>query len=179
MPRKNRKDKPKVPDPYAAYRDADGVITAQVSFAKITRLAMLQTRQKYETAEELAAACQDYFDWAEHNPLLEAKLVSYQGDSVLEEVPKKRALTLSAMCTFINVHQRTWQKWRPDDNEYCNEHLTPAVLWAEAVIRGDKFEGGMAGFYNAAMVMSDLDMANKVDNKGGMTVIFDQGDSNL
>lgn len=161
----------KVKDPYAPYRDADGRITARVTFAEITRLGILLPQRKYSTAEELAVACQDYFDWAEHNPIMVAKLVSFQGSSVLEEIPKKRVLTLRALCAFININPRTWEKWRPQSPEYNHPELTPAVEWAEATIRGDKFEGAAADIYNAMIISRDLGLVDRQSHEGGATPV--------
>ena len=48
-------------------------------------------RRKY-TARNLADACRDYFVWVEANPIMEKRLVSYRGESKVEEVPKMRAM---------------------------------------------------------------------------------------
>ena len=49
------------------------------------------------------AAC-EYFQWVEDNPLKESKLVSFQGVSVIEELPLMRAMTIDGLTRFLNVN---------------------------------------------------------------------------
>ena len=52
----------------------------------------------FETAEALEAACYEYFQWIEDNPLMAAELVKFQGEAKISEVPY---LDLSIKDKFI------------------------------------------------------------------------------
>ena len=43
---------------------------------------------KFSNPEDLWSACEEYFQWTHDNPLMEAKLTSYQGESCIEQIPK-------------------------------------------------------------------------------------------
>ncbi len=58
---------------------------------------------KFESPEALWAACCEYFEWADDNPLWEGKVFSYQGEIIKANVPKMRAMTISGLCTFLDI----------------------------------------------------------------------------
>lgn len=114
-----------------------------------------------EGLQKLAEACEDYFTWNRENPLYEAKLVSYEGDSTLEEVPKMRAMSINGLCIFIDVAYKTWKDWRT-----TRPDLRPVIDWAEECIRLQKFEGAAAGFLNPTIIARDLGLADKQEVSG-------------
>lgn len=122
---------------------------------------------KFGTAEELADACCEYFEWAESNPLFEDKPFAYEGVVTIEPIAKSRVFTLVALCTFIGVTLPTWGNWRRDRPD-----LKGVLAWAENVIYSNKFEGASAGLYNANIIARDLGLADKQDltsSDGSMT----------
>ena len=50
----------------------------------------------FNSPEELGEQCDAYLNWVEENPLYEAKLVSFQGESTVEKLPKMRAMIREA-----------------------------------------------------------------------------------
>ena len=113
---------------------------------------------KFETADMLEDAIGQYFEWNEANPLYEGKLVSFQGVSVVEQVPKMRAMTIAAMCMYIGVDPVTWFEWRKSRSDFSN-----VMAWAEQTIYRQKFEGASADLLNANIIARDLGLADKKD----------------
>ncbi|UQS95072.1 terminase small subunit [Pseudanabaena phage Pam3] len=112
-------------------------------------------------AQKLYEACCDYFTWCEENPLYEAKLVSFEGVSSLEEVPKCRAFTIGGLCLFIDIDVITWRSWRSE-----RQDLAPVQRWAEEAIRTQKFNAAAAGLLNASIIARDLGLADKQEVSG-------------
>lgn len=108
--------------------------------------------------EALAQIVSDYFEWLEDNPINEAKLVTYEGVSNLEDIPKMRAPTLYGLCAFIGIHRDTWGSWRRGDDR---TELRQVVEWAEQVMAEWKFTGAAAGVLNPVIITRDLGLADK------------------
>lgn len=133
-------------------------------------------KQKYQSAEQLLNACFGYFEWLENNPLMEAKLVTYEGVSTVEELPKMRSPTLAGLCLYLGIHRDTWGAWRRGDNR---KDLAGVVELIEQKMYDDKFTGAAAGLLNPSMVIRDLGLVEKqqVDNK--TTVVIDGDEAEL
>lgn len=118
-------------------------------------------RPLFETPEKLIEAAIKYFQWLEENPLHEAKVVSYQGNTSIEDVPKMRAATLTAMCLHMGTSPRTWLMWKSDRPD-----LKEAMDWCEDLIRDQKYVGGAAGLLNPNIIMRDLGLAERNELSG-------------
>lgn len=114
-----------------------------------------------EGAAKLLEACEDYFEWCEANPLMEAKPFSYEGSSWIEEVPKCRAFTINGLTLFIDITDRQWREWRQS-----RQDLVPVIEWAEKIIRDQKFTAAAAGLLNANIISRDLGLADKRELSG-------------
>lgn len=114
-----------------------------------------------EGAQRLYEACCDYFEWCEANPLYEAKLVSFEGISTLEEIPKLRAFTVGSLCLFIDILPQTWGRWRAE-----RQDLSSVIGWADEAIRQQKFNAAAAGLLNANIISRDLGLADKHEVAG-------------
>ena len=120
-------------------------------------------KPKFESAEMLEEACQDYFTWVEDNPLLESRPFAYEGNVEFEDVPKMRAMTIEGLCVFLDIDVSTWWAWRKhEDKDFSN-----VVTQTEYIIRGQKFAGAAAGFLNANIIARDLGLRDtkEVDHK--------------
>lgn len=115
----------------------------------------------FETADQLRAACEAYFDWTDDNPLYRDELVTFQGRSSHEPVALMRAMTLRAMCQHMGISERVWKKWRDD-----REDLRDVIEWAESVIYCWKFEGAAAGQLNPMVITRELGLAEKSELSG-------------
>lgn len=111
----------------------------------------------FPNPEALWSACCEYFTWVEDNPLMESKLCSYQGENVLETVPKMRAMTIQGLCLFLDIHPTTWKEYgkKPD--------FSSIVTRAEEVIYSQKFAGAAADLLNPNIIARDLGLSDKRD----------------
>ena len=118
-------------------------------------------KPKFETAEALWAACVEYFEWVEDNPLWEDKLVTFQGAATHEPVARMRAMTLTGLCLFIDVTIETWTQWRRSRAD-----LSEVLTRAEAIMRDQKFSGAAADLLNPNIIARDLGLADKSEVSG-------------
>ena len=123
---------------------------------------------KFETADQLRAACVEYFTWCHDNPLYADSVTTYQGTTTHEPIAKMRAFTLQGLYMFVDVSQRQWGTWRTERDD-----LRPVIEWAEAVIYRQKFEGAAADLLNASLIARELGLADKREHSGGMTVTLE------
>ena len=112
----------------------------------------------FETSDQLLSACLEYFEWNEANPLFEAKLTTFQGESKVESVPKMRAMTIHGLCMFLDITRVTWNDWRKSRPDFS--HVMERI--EDAIFR-QKFEGASADLLNANIIARDLGLADKKD----------------
>lgn len=127
----------------------------------------------FASPELLWEACVEYFQWVEDNPLYEARLVSFQGASVLEDVPKMRAMTVSGLCLFLDIQMSTWQQYRE------REGFTAVTASADQVIRSQKFAGAAADLLNPNIIARDLGLADKAEVSGALQIVINGDDAKL
>jgi hypothetical protein len=109
----------------------------------------------FASPEEMWAACLEYFDWVEANPLYEAKAFAYQGDVTLQSLPKMRAMTIAGLCIFLDISVRTWGDYRE------REDFIPVTTRVEEIIRTQKFQGAAADLLNPNIIARDLGLTDK------------------
>ncbi|MBN9550885.1 MAG: DNA-packaging protein [Alphaproteobacteria bacterium] len=114
----------------------------------------------FATPDDLFAACCEYFEWVEANPLYEAKAFAYQGDVTIKEIPKMRAMTIMGLCIFLDIARRTWDGYRE------RQDFMPVTTRVEDIIRSQKFEGAAAELLNANIIARDLGLADKTELTG-------------
>lgn len=116
---------------------------------------------KFADAQDLWQACCEYFEWNSANPLHEAKAFAYEGAVTVDYLPKMRAMTIKALCIFLDIRHGTWNDWkgsRPD--------LAAVIENVEAIIYSQKFEGASSGLLNANIIARDLGLAEKSELTG-------------
>lgn len=111
----------------------------------------------FASSEQLWDAACEYFKWNEENPLWEARLVSFQGASDIEKIPKLRAMTESAMCLFLDITEVTWRDYKK------KEGFSSVAKKIEETIRNQKFQGASADLFNANIIARDLGLRDKKD----------------
>lgn len=107
--------------------------------------------------DDLWNACCEYFDWIDSNPLKEEKLFSYQGEVVVGEANKMRAMTMGGLYLFLDIHRSTWDEYKK------KEDFTAVVGKVEAVIYEQKFTGAAADLLNPNIIARDLGLVDKKD----------------
>ena len=122
----------------------------------------------FENPRDLLDRCVAYFQWVLDNPLYDhqPKVV----DKTLEviEVPRMRPMSGIALSLHAGFASGSWMVWRRDRPD-----LLPVILWAEDIIRTQKFEGAVGGFMNANLIARDLGLSEKVESTS--TVVTIQG----
>lgn len=118
-------------------------------------------RPKFETPEALWAACVEYFEWCEANPLVEDNLVVYQGNVKHETTSKMRAMTQSGLCIFLDIDYSAWRHWRVDRPD-----LVPMMERVEQIIYTQKFSGAAAGLLNPLIIARELGLSDKTELTG-------------
>ena len=115
---------------------------------------------RFADSSELAEGILEYGSWVRDNPLYESKLVTYEGVSTLEEIPKVRAMSMSALYLFLGISQQTWYNYRADPvfAEVCTI--------AEKMVYNQKFEAASAGLLNAMIISRDLGLAERKELSG-------------
>lgn len=113
----------------------------------------------FSTPEILWESAVEYFEWVEDNPLMEAKLVTANGQPVLEELPKMRAMTIEGLSLFMGVDTTTWYDYAKQ------EDFSPIARRITNVIRDQKFTGASAGFLNANIIARDLGLKEATSNE--------------
>lgn len=125
--------------------------------------------RKVLTPEDLMALCCEYFSWCDEHPLRESKLVTYQGDSSVETVPKLRAYTLGGLCLYLGISHQTWMRYRLDGEEDSaetgGETFRSVCSWADTAIREQKFTGAAADMLNPVIIARDLGLKDSVHNE--------------
>lgn len=111
----------------------------------------------FEKPDDLWAACVEYFEWVEDNPLETSELVKFQGEAKLATLPKMRAMTIEGLCIFLDVARKTWDNYRD------REDFLPVVTRVEEVIYAQKFAGAAADLLNPNIIARDLGLSDKKD----------------
>lgn len=118
-------------------------------------------KPRFADPDSLWAACVEYFEWVESNPLLEVKGFAFQGAVTKETFPKMRAMTIGGLCVFLDVDETTWRGWRE-----ARPDLLPVITRAEAVIYQQKFAGAAADLLNPNIIARELGLSEKREHTG-------------
>ena len=123
----------------------------------------------FSSSDVLWAACVEYFEWVEDNPLWEHKVFSFQGAITETSVPKMRAMTISGLCLFLGITDDTWRNYGTKE-EYSD--FFGIVEHVEKTIYEQKFTGAAADMLNPSIIARDLGLSDKRDltsSDGSMT----------
>lgn len=118
-------------------------------------------KPKFAGPDELWAACVEYFQWVEDNPLLEQKGFAFQGTVTKEDFRKMRPMTIGGLCMFLDIDETTWRGWKTSRSD-----LLPIITRAEQVIYQQKFAGAAADLLNANIIARELGLADKQEHAG-------------
>jgi hypothetical protein len=104
------------------------------------------------------AAC-EYFEWVHDNPLLEEKVFHSQGVVTKGTVCKMRAMTIQALCFFLDISDEAW-------SDYCNrQDFVGITTRIKKVIYNQKFTGAAADLLNSNIIARELGLSDKVQNE--------------
>ena len=131
----------------------------------------------WASPEELMQTALEYFQWAEENPLMEAKAMVAGGEVVIEYLPHPRTLTIWGLCAYGDTTSKSWNdyKHRPE--------FSGVISKIEEFMTEQKFSGAAAGFFNANIIARHLGLTDnqKVEHSGQLVarverVIVDPSD---
>lgn len=120
----------------------------------------------FATPEILWAACCDYFEWIEENPLIEEKVFHAAGIITRANVYHPRAMSITGICKFIGIDPTTWADYRKQAD------FSKIIAEAEAVIWDQKFSGAAAGLMNGSIIARELGLAEKVQTENSGEVVY-------
>lgn len=129
---------------------------------------------RFADGDALWAACVEYFQWVDENPLHEAKAFAYEGVVKVQAMPKMRAMTLTGLCLFLDITDQTWRDWRAERSD-----LLGVITRAEAIIYQQKFTGAAADLLNPNIIARDLGLADKKELSGGLALNVTAEDAEL
>lgn len=111
----------------------------------------------YQTPQDLAKACEEYFEWCESNPLQEEQAFHFQGIITKTTVSKRRPFTIQGLAAFIDLSVKGFNYYE------SLEDFIPITTRIREIIYNQKFEGAASGFFNANIIARDLGLADKSD----------------
>jgi hypothetical protein len=114
----------------------------------------------FETPGQLWNSCEEYFTWVDANPLIEDKIIAFQGVATHVPVAKMRAMTIAGLCIFLDISRRTWDDYR------LRQDFVPVCTHVEQIIREQKFTGAAADLLNANIIARDLGLADRQEHTG-------------
>lgn len=115
----------------------------------------------YKKPADLQDAIYQYFDWNTKNPLIEVKPMIEMGMISDANIPRMRAMTITACARFCGMTHETWIEYRD------KKGFSEVIKEAEDIIRDQKFAGAAAGFLNANIIARDLGLKDGVDVTSG------------
>ena len=111
----------------------------------------------YENPEDLRDACAQYFEWVEHNPLIDTKPMIESGLIADAYIPKMRAMTISGISRYVGMTLETWTKYKEKEN------FSDIVKEAESIVREQKLVGAAAGFLNANIIAREIGLKEQTE----------------
>jgi hypothetical protein len=112
-------------------------------------------KPEFSSPEQLYAAAEEYFEWVEANPLMEAKAFAFQGVVTVASLPKMRAMTIDGLCLFLGISFDAWRLYR------ARKDFIDVIANIETAIRTQKFTGAAADLLNANIISRDLGLSDK------------------
>jgi hypothetical protein len=120
-------------------------------------------KPKWDDPNELWAACVEYFEWVDGNPLHASELVKYKGKFKTAKIAKMRAMTISGLCIFLGIDPTTWGDYRG------KQGFSHIITRVEEIIREQKFTGAAAGLLETNIIARDLGLIDKTEQKHGVS----------
>lgn len=114
----------------------------------------------FAAPDDLWDACVEYFAWTDDNPLYERKAFGSKDGPQTIDLPKMRAMSVSALCIFLDISPHTWADYR------AREDFTPICSRVDEIIRSQKFQGAAADLLNPSIIARDLGLADKSEHSG-------------
>lgn len=123
-------------------------------------------RDKKYLPNELLDKANEYFQWCVDNPLYEAELVTFQGRSKLEKLPKMRVFSIQGFCNFADIMRQTFLNYEKDKDflEVCTR--------IRGVIENQQFEGASANLLNPSIIARKLGLSDKRETEHSGSLVW-------
>lgn len=104
---------------------------------------------KYKTADELREKAQEYFAWADKNPIRGSRIVTKDGDgTITRDYQYPRPYSLDGFRLFAGIHQ--WSVFK--ESNKGRDGFAEVIDYIETTIRQQQVAGAMAGMYKENLV---------------------------
>ena len=114
------------------------------------------------TPEQLQKKIDEYFDWAENNPLYKYDVVKTGVDAGKElKIKIARPYTVQALVWFLNIDSQTWYNLTSEDQK--NEALFEIATRANNRIKQNQMDGASAGLYQPMIIARLNGLSEKTD----------------
>ena len=133
----------------------------------------------FNTAMDLWDRCVEYFNWIEKTPFTIRKLFHYKGTIVKGTENRPRAMTISGLCTYLDINFQSWQNYKnlkaaiteeakqstrePStrtqkemDREFRAEEFLDIITRVENIIYTQKFQGAAAELFNPQIIAREI-----------------------
>lgn len=121
-------------------------------------------KPKFTSSVKLMAACEEYFEWVQANPLTEYKQYHHQGQLTNGLIPKMRAMTVKGLCIFLDIAENTWLNY--SNPEKANKDFLRVTTRVREIIDTQKFEGAAADLLNPNIIARDLGLKDSRELSG-------------
>lgn len=115
-------------------------------------------RPKYSKPYKLRRAIYKAIEWHCANPIVLLAYGTYRGKAYEYEIKKPRCMTISGMCLFIGITERTWRNWRT-----TREDLWDIMDDAESWMFDRKYMYALINEINPHVVIAEIVAKSKVD----------------
>lgn len=119
----------------------------------------------FATPEDLWSAACEYFEWVEENPLYEDRGYAFQGKVTHERFSKIRAMTVTALCLFLDIQHKTFLNYKERGEDFLQ-----VVTRIEDVIKSQKFEGAAAELLNPNIIARDLGLKEQTESTHSVNI---------
>jgi hypothetical protein len=108
----------------------------------------------YANAEDLANACNEYFEFADRSPIISYKPILNRDGAIEQmETIHQRPYTIEGLCRFIGLTQDSFKNYESKGDDFlgvCKD--------VRECIRDQKLSGAMVGIFNHNIVARDLQL---------------------
>lgn len=111
----------------------------------------------FKKPEELAKACNEYFDWIHNNPLQDQHIFSSYGNISKGTTNRMRSMSLEGLCNFLDISMDTFKNYAK------REGFLVVTTRARQIIDAQQFEGAASGVFNANIISRKLGLSDKQD----------------
>lgn len=118
----------------------------------------------FESAELLAEAAHEYFQWCQDNPWYKNEAIK-SGDMAgqIIKVPHARPYSVQGFTRYVDASPNWFRNFKAALDEQKDADILEVIEKIESIIYQQKYEGGLVGSFNAMLVARDLGLKEPVD----------------